>query len=356
VVLAAQDEVPGFRKAASTFSESLRTTGHPRAETFIVVGRDHRSILDMRSDRNAAREHLMGFIGVGERAGIFRDTLAARRYWRNPDLSTEPFWGIDGVVEDRAGEAPMTVWLRRFFTAGGRRAIALTEPRYDAIDLFTLLRALGSERVGRGRWLVLTNARHERAVLELEALRAYEPKVVIGLDGERNLFRVTDLYHTKRRYSWRESDPESWVMARPVGAFLHFNAAPPEEVVPGIFGYFALTLDSFRLTDQDPLAPLRTGLSQEDWDFLTREKACVSCHQFRGVGGRAGHIRARDGELVEGFALPLEEYPPEVWRRYCFEQTDVAAEVGANEVNLSPEWQQRLFDLVVRERDGVTTP
>jgi hypothetical protein len=55
---------------------------------------------------------------------------------------------------------------------------------------------------------------------------------------------------------------------------------------------------------------------------------------------------------VAGFALPLEEYPPEVWRRYCFEQADVAAEVGADEVHLSPEWQQRLFDLVVRERDS----
>ena len=56
--------------------------------------------------------------------------------------------------------------------------------------------------------------------------------------------------------------------------------------------------------------------------------------------------------MVGGFALPLEEYPPKVWRRYCFEQTEVAAEVGANEVILAPEWQQRLFELVVRERDG----
>jgi acetyl esterase/lipase len=351
-VLAAQNEIPGFREAASAFGESLRAAGHPEAETFIAVGRDHRSVLEMGSDRNAAREHLLGFIGVGESAAIFRDTLSARRYWRNPGLSTEPFWQIDGVVEDRQGDAALMSWLRRFFTAGGRPAMQLVESRYDAIDLFALLRALGSERVGSGRWLVLTNTRGERAVLELEALRPYAPQVVIGLDGERNLFRVADLYHTKRRYSWRDRDAESWVMARPVGAFLHFSKAPPAEIVPGIFGFFGLTPDSFRLTDQDPLAPLRTELSQEDRDFLIREKACVSCHQLRGVGGRAGHIRARDGELVAGFALPLEEYPPEVWRRYCFEQADVAAEVGADEVHLSPEWQQRLFDLVVRERDS----
>ena len=271
-------------------------------------------------------------------------------------LAFERAVDIGGVVEDRKGDAPITLWLRRFFSAGGRRAIQLAEPRYDAIDLFELLRALGSERVGRGRWLVLTNARHERAVFDLEALRPYEPSVVIGMDGERNLFRVTDLYHTKRRYSWREQDPEPWILARPVGAFLHFNEQPPGDIVPAIFGLFGLTLDSFRLTDEDPMAPLRTELSREDWDFMVREKACVSCHEFRGVGARAGHIRARDGELVGGFALPLEEYPPEVWRRYCFEQAEVAAEVGATPVHLSPDWQQRLFDLVVRERDGTAAP
>jgi hypothetical protein len=84
---------------------------------------------------------------------------------------------------------------------------------------------------------------------------------------------------------------------------------------------------------------------------LVREKACMSCHQFRGVGARAGHIRASDGARVGGFALPLEEYPPEVWRRYCFEQAEVAAGIGADEVMLSAEWQQRLFELVVGERD-----
>ena len=83
----------------------------------------------MRSDRTAARQHLLGFIGVGESAGVFRDTLAARNYWRNPDLSTEPFWRIGGIVEDRQGGARLTAWLRRFFMAGGGRAIQIIEPR-----------------------------------------------------------------------------------------------------------------------------------------------------------------------------------------------------------------------------------
>ena len=351
LVLAAQREIPGFVEAAAALSQSLRDAGHPEAETFLATGQDHRSVLDMGSDRNAARRHLMGFMGVGESARAFRDTLAARSYWRSPNLSTEPFWNYAELIEHHPEEPRLTVTLRAFFESGGGRGVAIVAPRYDAIDLFALLDALGSERVGSGRWLVLTNLRHERAVLDLEALRPYGPRVVIGLDGEKNLFRIVDLYQTRRRYSWRQPKPDPWILARPAGAFLHFRSAPPASVVSSIFGLFGLMLESFQLIDSDPFAPL-SDLMKKDRDFLIREKACVSCHQFRGVGARAGHIRARDGALVGGFALPLEEYPPEVWRRYCFEQAEVAAEVGANEVILAPEWQQRLFELVVRERDG----
>ena len=57
-------------------------------------------------------------------------------------------------------------------------------------------------------------------------------------------------------------------------------------------------------------------------------------------------------------ALPLEEYPPAVWRRYCFEQLDLAADIGATPVPLG-EHAPALFQLVERletflaERDRV---
>jgi hypothetical protein len=353
LVLAAQQDIPGFVEAAAGFSGSLRRAGHPEAETFLANEQDHQSILNMSSKVNPARRHLMGFIGVGEGARAFRDTLAARSYWRNPSTSTEPFWAYTEQIEHHPEEPRLTAAVRAFFTSGGGRGVPVAVPRYDAIDLFALLDAMGSERVGSGRWLVLTNLRNERAVLDLEALRPYEPRVVIGLDGERNLFRVVDLYQTQRRYSWPESKPDPWILTRSVGAFLYFALPPPASVISNTSGLFGLTPESFQLTDSDPFAPL-SDLEEVDRNLLVREKACVSCHQFRGVGARAGHIRASDGELVGGFALPLEEYPPEVWRRYCFEQTEVAAELGVRAVNLSPEWQQRLFELVVRERDGAT--
>jgi len=351
LVLAAQRDIPGFVEAAAGFSDALRGAGHPEAETFIAVGQDHQSILNMDAKHNPARRHLMGFIGVGEGARAFRETLAARSYWRNPKPSTEPFWAYTEKIEHHPEAPRLTASVRAFFESGGGRGVPLAIPRYAAIDLFALLDALGSERVGSGRWLVLTNLRHERAVLDLEAVRPYGPRVVIGLDGERNLFRVVDFYQTQRRYTWRDSKPEPWILARPAGALLYFALPPPTSVVPNSAGLFGLTLESFQLSDSDPLAAL-SDLEEADRNFLVRDEACVSCHQCRGVGARAGHIRASDGDLVGGFALPLEEYPPEVWRRYCFEQAAVASELGVRPVALSPEWQQRLFELVVRERDG----
>jgi arylformamidase len=351
LVLAAQRDIPGFVEAAAGFSGSLRGVVHPAAETFLAVGQDHQSVLNMNAKNNPARRHLMGFIGVGEGAEAFRETLAARSYWRNPKPSTEPFWAYTGKIEHHPEEARLRAAVRAFFESGGGRGVPIAIPRYAAIDLFALLDALGGERVGSGRWLVLTNLRHERAVLDLEAVRPYRPRVVIGLDGERNLFRVVDFYQTQRRYTWREAQPEPWILTRSAGAFLYFALPPPTSVVPNAFGFFGLTLGSFQLTNSDPLAAL-SDLEEADRNFLVRDEACVSCHQFRGVGARAGHIRASDGELVGGFALPLEEYPAEVWRRYCFEQAAVAAELGVRPVALTPEWQQRLFDLVVRERDG----
>ncbi|HXV36292.1 MAG TPA: hypothetical protein VEC18_04045, partial [Myxococcota bacterium] len=349
LVLAAQQEIEGFLEAAAALSQALREAGHPEAETFVASGQDHRSVLDFDSERNPARRHVMGYLGVGPDARAFRDTLAARGYWRRPEASTEPFWAYAERIEQHPEQPRVSALLAAFFASGGNRGFAIAPPRYHAIHLFALLDALGPERTGSGRWLVLTNVRGERAVLDVEALRPYGPQIVVGLDGEKNLFRIVDLYQTQRRYTWRDANPDPWVLARPAGAFLYFETEPPPSVVPGMFGLFGLTPESFALTDSDPFAAL-ANLPEADRNFLTRDKACLSCHRFRGAGARAGHIRARDGELVGGFALPLEEYPPEVWRRYCFEQSAVAAEIGANPVMLSAEWQQRLFDLVARER------
>jgi hypothetical protein len=227
--------------------------------------------------------------------------------------------------------------------------------RYDAVDLFEWLAALGPERVGRGDYLTLTNARGEQAVFRVAELRALAPRVVVGIDDERNLFRIVDLYHTLREYSWSQPQTRFRAMARPLGGFLLFPVEEPAALGSRVFGRYELTPESFRLTESDPWAGVR-DLPEDLRSALTRDLACVACHQLRGAGARAGHLRASDAALVGGFGLALEDYPPDAWRRYIFEQRQVAAEVGATPVALEGPLAQRLYDFVVREREARARP
>ena len=59
-----------------------------------------------------------------------------------------------------------------------------------------------------------------------------------------------------------------------------------------------------------------------------------------------------DGCGVTVFGLPLEAYPPEAWRRYVFEQLEVAEEIGASAVVLAPEERRLLYDAVVQARQS----
>jgi len=346
LVLAANVEVPGLRAEAIGLSEALRAAGHPNAETFLASGYDHASVLDLGDLRNPARRHLLSFLGLGDAPSETGELMATRRYWREPRFSSEPFYAHTELVESHEADAGIAAWVSAYVSSSGsRRRIALA--RFDAIDLFAYLDA-EAERVGSGRFLVLTDVRGRQAVLDLEALRPYAPLLVIGIDGERNLFRIIDVYHTLRRYTWRDAEPERWVLAHPLGAFVYFREPPPRELVASVFGLFALTPESLRRSAEDPLASLREGLDPELRDLLLTDAACVCCHRFRGAGARAGHLRARDGELVGGFALPLEEYPPEVLRRFLSEQDEVAREIGATMVPLDPGLREKLYEAVRR--------
>jgi hypothetical protein len=273
-----------------------------------------------------------------------------RRFWRDPSYSTAGFWKDAKHVVAHDASPHFLRDLNLLFTGSGGPP-RLRPARYHALDLFDWL-ARHEEQVGRGGYLVLTNARGEQGFFELEALRRYRPRIVIGADEERELFRLVDFYHTDRRTTWQQPEPERWILARPVGAFLHFAEPAPPEIDARAIGRFALTPESFALVPDDPLASLR-ALAPIEQRILTEEFHCVSCHQFRGAGARAAHLRARDGAPVGVYGLPLEGYPPQVWRRYCFEQEAVAAEIGASPVPLGAH-AQTLFELVERARGAPT--
>lgn len=348
----AEGDLPGAQQGGLAFAEALREAGHPAAEAFGIPGRDLRTQLDLRDEKNPMRQHLLALLELGPEYGSLRETFAMRRFWREPALATAGFWKDGRAVAAHDATPQLTRDLNLLFTGSGGPP-RLRPQRYHALDLLAWLER-HAKQVGTGRYLVLTNARGEQAFFDLEALRPFEPQIVVGVDDQRELFQLVDFYHTSRRNTWEQADPEKWILARPVGAFLHFAEPAPLEIDPRAIGRFALTPESFTRSDTDPLAPLRT-LTPVEQRILTEQFHCVSCHSFRGAGARASHLRARDGERVGGYALPLEEYPPQVWKRYCFEQNEVAAEIGATPVALGAD-ARTLFEMVERERAGSGSP
>jgi acetyl esterase/lipase len=347
LLLVAQHDLPGARADADAFSKALRDAGHPAAETFLVMGRDHMNMIDLGVESNPARRHLFTLLGLDRTQGSIEEVFRTRRFWRAPSFSTAGFWEDEGRVESHEVSARFLGTLNSMFA---RRAgpPPLQPLRYHALDLLDYVERQVPGGAGPGDFLTLTNQRGEQVVWRRSELTAYRPQIVIGLDDERELFKLTDFYHTRRRYTWKQPEEERWVLARPLGAFVYFGEPAPARIDPRLFGRFALTPASFAVSESDPLAPLR-DLPEAERVLLTEELRCVSCHRFRGVGARAGHLRGRDGERVGGFGLPLEEYPAEVWRRYCFEQLAVAEEIGASPVALG-ENARLLFELVERER------
>ena len=174
------------------------------------MGRDHVSVLDFTDARNPARTHVLSFLQVGDPGEDMRELFAARRLWRDPPLSTEGFW--QGKARVRSSRRRRALPARREPALpgpgrGGRPAGARAAlPRGRSLRLAGCARARAR---GRGATTsTLTNARGEQAVFRVAELRPLAPRVVVGIDDERNLFRIVDLYHTLREYSWRGAGAE----------------------------------------------------------------------------------------------------------------------------------------------------
>lgn len=354
LLLAAQHDVPGYIRAADAFAAALRDAGHTEAESYVVMGRTHVSILDLEMDRAGTPMYVLDFLGLQKLPPAVAELREASRFWRDPPFSTEPLWTSGAPVHVHEADERFVASAGRLYQGLRHKRITFRPERFHAIDLFELLEALGPERVGRGKWLVTSNAQKEKGYFLLEELRPYRPVVVIGLDGERNPFRNVDVFRARREYSWREDLPAPTYSARPMGAFLYLLEPAPPELLPPPLAGFSLGASSFQLTDEDPLVTLR-DVEPALLRVLTTGNGCVQCHSFRGVGSRAGHLKAVDGQLQGGFALPLEEYPAEVWKRFVFEPEAAAELVGAPLNPVRGPVAAQLFELVEGARREPTS-
>jgi len=355
LVLSAEKDFEGFSIDARRFAARLRAGGNRAAQEIVMQGLDHFTVLaSMRARDSVARDFVLAFVGASALAPVRAEYLRARSRWQEPPFTTEPFWSKPELVRAYPVDDRFMAGFGLIYDEGSRYELASYPLRtFHAIELSRFLAAQPRARIGSGDHLVVTNVRGEKVYWRLNEIEPFQPVIVVGLDDERNLFRLSAFYHNKRAYSWTEE--KTGLSARSIGAFVYFLKPPPPRLRPSTTALFSFTVDSFRLLERDPLAAI-SDLPQDVHEVMVFRNACVSCHGFRGIGARAGHTRARDGKLQGGFALPLESYPPAVWRQFMFENHKSAAAIGVRPNPVAGPAAGKLYDIVVNARERKTRP
>jgi acetyl esterase/lipase len=349
LVLSAENDFGGFQPDARRFAARLRAAGNRDVQDIILKDFDHFSIFGhLRAPQSPVRELVLGFAGVGVPSGLLAELSRLRRIWQEPPWSTEPFWTQPQLVhaypvDERFVAAFSNIYDRELLF----ELCSYPFREFHAIELRRFLDSQPREKIGSGDYLVVTNVRGERVFWRLSEIEPHQPVVVIGLDDERNLFRLSTFYRNKRAYSWK--DEKTGISVRSIGAFVYFLKPPPPRFNPASTARYSLTADSFRLAETDALSAM-ADLPRDVHDVMYFRNSCFSCHGFRGTDVRAGHTRAVDAEPQGGYALPLESYPPKVWRQFMFEHQKSAAAIGVRPNAVTGPAAAKLFDIVEKER------
>jgi acetyl esterase/lipase len=352
LILNAASDFPGLQLDGRRFAEALRGSGNRNVDHFTLPDQNHISIMQLNGKSGEARALILDFLKVEALPTEFAALVEAKRRWLHPPFSTEPFWRDEKLIRSYPVDKRFVQSLATAYGHMKYELLAWPLDQFYAIDLFAYLDSLPSERVGKGDHLVITNLRNEKQYWKRQHSELYRPVIVIGIDDEKNLFRMGVFSHAFREYSWKPGGRPP-LMARPVGAFIYFLDEPPPRLWPHPSQY-ALTQDSFKLVEEDPLGAL-AELPRAVYEALTFKNGCVYCHSFRGIGSRSHHILSANGAPHGGFALALETYPLQVWKEFMFNQTEVAKKMGTMPNVVDDRARQSLYDLVVESRERVAS-
>jgi hypothetical protein len=294
---------------------------------------------------------LLDFVGAETTLKTVSDRFFAEYRAKTSPLSdNDAIWEGAARIEQHPIDAGIMTTLETMFAGRIELLDAFPLQHYSAVDLLDYLDSLPEEEVGSGDYLITTNIRSESIYLTREQLEQNRPQLVIGIDDERNLFRLTVGYVGPRDYSWIDDGgkPRPWLV-RPLGAFLYVPGGRLESEMGGTSARFALNENSFRWVTEDPLAML-ADLSPQARAAMTGG-ACMQCHAFRGIGGGGHHIGAFSRETEAGLALPLEDYPNKVMERFLFDQEAVAAMMGTVPVPMDEETISLLHEVIAQETE-----
>jgi hypothetical protein len=350
LMLSGGEDDENWARIARPFARALENAGARDVDHFVVPGRDAHSILHWGGEGNALGPLVFGFVTSGPKELSIDGPFGARRRWgaRPPldlaELRKDPKVIITYPADDELRHTMMLLFGRVPF-----ELFPWPVKTFQAIDLLGYLTGRPESEVGKGDWLVVSNIRGEAQYFPREVLDKTRPVIVVGLDDEDNLYRLSTSYRLKRAYSWIKGEEPMPTMIRPLGAFLHFRTAPPADLRNETYAPFGLDTTSFHWVEKDPLAPVRSlrgGLR----DAMIGAQGCLKCHTFRGAGARSHHVLAASGKPYGAFGLPLEEYPTEVLRRFLFDQETVARSFDVAPLPVDKDVAVQLFDTVNREK------
>jgi hypothetical protein len=354
LILSGGQDENSWARIARPFALALRNAGARNVDDFVVPERDAHSIVHWAGRGNDLGDLVFSFVAHGPKELPIDNPFGVRRRWGvRPPLDLSEFRKDPRAITTYPVDDEMHQTLMLLFGTMPSELYPLPGRTYQAIDLLDYLARRPQSEVGRGNWLVVSNIRGESQFFARDVLEKTRPVVVVGLDDEDNLYRVFSFYRLNRAYSWIKGQEPMPMMIRPLGAFLHFRTPPPEDVRNATFAPFGLDATSFHWVEQDPLAPVRsfTGGLRE---AMLGTQGCLKCHAFRGAGARAHHVLADSGKPYGAYALPLEEYPTDVLRRFLFEQDKVADSFGVVPLPVEQDVARQLFDVVERERTPKT--
>lgn len=350
MLLGASDDGAEWAMRAHAFMRALERAGSRDVQLYLAPSRDARSILSWGGEGNEVAELVSSFVASGPTPLPIDGPWGAKQRWTStPPLDHQAFWADEELVVTRPIDARFNEALALVLQGVTYELHVLPGKEYRAVPLGAYLDARAPGEIGRGEHLVVTNIRGEQLHLTRADLQRHAPLLVIGIDDERNLYRLFTSYRLKREYSWRAGDaPAPPTMIRPTGPFLFFPGGVPVHLANTTLAPYGLTPSSFRFVEKDPLASVR-GLKKELREALAGREGCLKCHTLRGEGARSHHVRAVDGAPHGGFALPLEEYAPDVLHRFLFDQEAVAESFGVGPLKIAEPTAKAIEELVAKK-------
>ena len=354
LLLSADKDEDRFARLDRNFAKAL-AAGGVKVERHILPYRDAHSLTHLTGEDNDLGELVAGFVERGlaplePDAGVIE---MQKRWEESPPLDLSELRADRSRIQTHQVDAALKATLDVLFRRYPYVLHQLPGKTYEAIDVAAWLASRPESEVGKGDWLVVTNLRDEKLYYTRSEIETLRPRLVVGLDDETNLYRLFGYYRLEQDYTFKTplgtGQRPMPLMIRPLGAFLHFPTPVPPELVNKTYAPFSLTAKSFRWQEQDPLAAVR-DVPPAVLATLSGEQGCLKCHSWRGVGSRAHHLLSSDGKPYGAYALPLEEYPEAVLRRFLFEQEAVAKSFDVSPLMVPKPIADELYALVNASR------